>query len=66
MIPKYRTLFNKEFSQEKYQKVNELIKEKCGHEAGFDFLKVQFFLPKNFGKSWMMLLSRLFRKSRNA
>lgn len=48
MIPKYRTLFNKEFSQEKYQKVNELIKEKCGHEAAFRLSDSPIFLTKDF------------------
>lgn len=48
MIPKYRTLFNKEFSHEKYQKVNELIKEKCGHEAAFRLSESPIFLTKDF------------------
>jgi len=48
MIPKYRTQFNKEFSQEKYQKVNELIKEKCGHEAAFRLSESPIFLTKDF------------------
>jgi len=50
MIPKYRTLFNKEFSHEKYQKVNELIKEKCGHEAAFRLSESPIFLTKEFWK----------------
>ncbi|WP_312764651.1 hypothetical protein [Epilithonimonas sp.] len=48
MIPKYRTQFNGEFSQEKYQKVNELIKEKCGREAAFRLSESPIFLTKYF------------------
>ncbi len=48
MIPKYRTQFNGEFSQEKYQKVNELIKEKTGYEAGFRIAESPIFLTKDF------------------
>ncbi|WP_313599133.1 hypothetical protein [Epilithonimonas vandammei] len=48
MIPKYRTQFNEEFSQEKYQKVNELIKEKTGHEAGFRISESPIFLSNEF------------------
>ncbi|SDF12626.1 hypothetical protein [Epilithonimonas hungarica] len=48
MIPKYRTQFNGEFSQEKYQKVNELIKEKCGNEAAFRLSESPIFLTKDF------------------
>jgi hypothetical protein len=48
MISKYRTQFNEEFSQEKYQKVNELIKEKCGHEAAFRLSESPIFLTKDF------------------
>ncbi|WP_312763429.1 hypothetical protein [Epilithonimonas sp.] len=48
MIPKYRTQFNEEFSPEKYQKVNELIIEKCGHEAAFRLSESPIFLTKDF------------------
>ena len=48
MIPKYRTQFNGEFSQEKYQKVNELIKEKTGYEAGFRISESPIFLSNEF------------------
>lgn len=48
MIPKYRTQFNKEFSQEKYQKTNELIIEKCGHEAAFRLSESPIFLTNDF------------------
>ncbi len=48
MIPKYRTQFNGEFSQEKYKKVKELIKEKCGHEAAFRLSESPIFLTKDF------------------
>ncbi|UQB68857.1 hypothetical protein [Epilithonimonas zeae] len=50
MIPKYRTQFNEEFSQEKYQKVSEIIKEKCGHEAAFRLSESPIFLTKEFWK----------------
>jgi len=48
MIQKYRTQFNQEFSQEKYQKVNDLIKEKCGYEASFRLSESPVFLTKDF------------------
>ncbi|SHJ95993.1 hypothetical protein [Epilithonimonas mollis] len=48
MIPKYRTQFNTEFSQEKYQKTNEIIKQKCGHEAAFRLSESPIFLTQDF------------------
>ncbi len=48
MIPKYRIQFNREFSQEKYTKVNDLIKEKCGSEAAFRLSESPIFLTKDF------------------
>ena len=48
MIQKYRTQFNQEFSQEKYQKVKDLIKEKCGYEASFRLSESPIFLTKDF------------------
>ncbi len=48
MISKYRTQFNKEFSQEKYKKANELIKEKCGMEAAFRLSESPVFLTNDF------------------
>ena len=48
MISKYRTQFNKEFSQEKYKKTNELIKEKCGQEAAFRLSESPVFLTNDF------------------
>ena len=48
MIQKYRTQFNQEFSQEKYQQVNDLIKEKCGYEASFRLSESPIFLTKDF------------------
>ena len=48
MIQKYRTQFNQEFSQEKYKKVNDLIKEKCGYEASFRLSESPVFLTKDF------------------
>ena len=48
MISKYRTQFNKEFSQEKYQKTNELIIQKCGQEAAFRLSESPIFLTNDF------------------
>ncbi|WP_379964811.1 hypothetical protein [Epilithonimonas sp. UC225_85] len=48
MIPKYRTQFNEEFSQEKYQKTNELIIKKCGQEAAFRLSESPIFLTNDF------------------
>ena len=48
MIQKHRTRFNQEFSQEKYQKAKELIKEKCGYEAAFRLSESPIFLTKDF------------------
>ncbi|WP_144282409.1 hypothetical protein [Chryseobacterium echinoideorum] len=48
MISKYRKLFNQEFSQEKYEKVKNLIKEKSGIEAGFRLSESPLFLTKEF------------------
>ncbi|MCG2793608.1 MAG: hypothetical protein L6262_08700 [Weeksellaceae bacterium] len=49
MIPKYRTQFNQEFSQAKYEKTNALIKEKCGEEAAFRLSESPIFLTNDFG-----------------
>ncbi|SDL72360.1 ATP-grasp domain-containing protein [Chryseobacterium taihuense] len=48
MISKYRKQFNQEFSQEKYEKVKNLIKEKSGIEAGFRLSESPLFLTKEF------------------
>lgn len=48
MIQKHRIQFNQEFSQEKYQKAKELIKEKCGYEASFRLSESPIFLTKDF------------------
>ncbi|WP_143884457.1 hypothetical protein [Chryseobacterium binzhouense] len=48
MISKYRKQFNQEFSQEKYEKVKNLIKEKSGIESGFRLSESPLFLTKEF------------------
>jgi len=48
MISKYRKQFNQEYSQEKYEKVKNLIKEKSGIEAGFRLSESPLFLTKEF------------------
>ena len=48
MIPKYRTRFNKEFSQESYQKVKDLAKENTGQDSGFRISESPIFLSKDF------------------
>ena len=48
MIPKYRAQFNEEFSPDKYQKVQQLIKEKCGQEAAFRLSESPIFLTNYF------------------
>jgi len=48
MIPKYRAQFNEEFSPDKYQKAQQLITEKCGHEAAFRLSESPIFLTNYF------------------
>lgn len=48
MIKKYREQFNEEFSQEKYEKVHQLLTDKAGVEAGFRLSESPIFLPKSF------------------
>lgn len=50
MIPKYRTRFNKEFSQESYQKVKDLAKENTGQDSGFRISESPIFLSKDFSE----------------
>ncbi len=45
MIPKYRQEFNSQFSAESYQKVKDLIREKCSVESGFRISESPVFLP---------------------
>ncbi|KQT23433.1 hypothetical protein ASG22_13755 [Chryseobacterium sp. Leaf405] len=48
MIPKYRKQFNEEFSQEKYDQLKDLLKQKSGLEPGFRISESPFFLTKEF------------------
>ena len=48
MIPKYRSQFNQEFSEEKYQKTKDLVKEETGQESGFRLSESPIFLTKDF------------------
>lgn len=48
MITKYRSQFNKEFSEEKYQKTKDLVKEETGQESGFRLSESPIFLTKDF------------------
>ena len=48
MISKHRKEFNKEFSGESYQKVQDLIKERCAIESGFRISESPVFLPNSF------------------
>ncbi|RRQ46726.1 hypothetical protein [Chryseobacterium sp. SC28] len=48
MIPQYRKQFNEEFSQEKYEKIHQLIKEKCGEDTDFRISESPIFLTKDF------------------
>ncbi len=48
MIPKYRAQFNGEFSQDKDQKVQDLIQERCGYSAAFRLSESPVFLTRDF------------------
>lgn len=48
MISKYRQEFNSQFSAETYQKVQDLIREKCGIDSGFRISESPVFLPDSF------------------
>lgn len=48
MIPKYREQFNQEFSQEKYQQLKEILKQKSGLEPAFRISESPVFLTKEF------------------
>lgn len=48
MIPKYRKQFNKEFSQEKYQQLKDILKQKGGVEPTFRISESPIFLTKEF------------------
>lgn len=48
MIPKYRKQFNQEFSQEKYDQVKKILKQKSGLEPAFRISESPMFLTKEF------------------
>lgn len=48
MIPKYRKQFNEEFSQEKYDQVKAILKQKSGLEPAFRISESPMFLTKEF------------------
>ncbi|AYZ15020.1 hypothetical protein EGY05_10495 [Chryseobacterium arthrosphaerae] len=48
MIPKYRKQFNQEFSQEKYQQLKDILKQKGGIEPTFRISESPLFLTKAF------------------
>ncbi|MFP7655066.1 hypothetical protein [Chryseobacterium proteolyticum] len=48
MIPKYRKQFNKDFSQEKYNQVKDILTQKSGIEPAFRISESPFFLTKEF------------------
>ncbi len=48
MIPQYRKQFNEEFTQEKYDRFKEILKEKSGLEASFRLSESPMFLTNEF------------------
>jgi hypothetical protein len=48
MISKYRKQFNQEFSQEKYNQIKEILKEKSGLVPSFRISESPLFLTKEF------------------
>lgn len=48
MIPKYRKQFNEEFSQEKYDQVKAILKQKSGLEPAFRISESPMFLTGEF------------------
>ncbi|QIY89756.1 hypothetical protein [Chryseobacterium gallinarum] len=48
MIPKYRKQFNREFSEEKYQQLKDILKQKSGIEPSFRISESPLFLTKEF------------------
>lgn len=53
MITSHRKQYNSQFSDETYQQVNQLIKEKYGENAGFRLSESPIFLTKDFRKKLM-------------
>ncbi|MDR2236946.1 MAG: hypothetical protein LBE92_12565 [Chryseobacterium sp.] len=48
MIPKYRKLFNQEFSQEKYSQLKDILAQKSGITPGFRVSESPIFLTREF------------------
>lgn len=48
MIPKYRQEFNRLYSPEKYRKIHEMVREKCGTDCGFRLAESPVFLTSEF------------------
>ncbi|ROI05551.1 hypothetical protein EGI16_03970 [Chryseobacterium sp. G0240] len=48
MIPKYRAQFNREFSDEKYLKLKDILKQKSNIEPSFRISESPLFLTKEF------------------
>lgn len=48
MIPEYRSEFNRLFSNEKYRRIQQLFRERCGVDCGFRLSESPVFLPKAF------------------
>lgn len=48
MIPKYRKQFNQEFSQEKYDQIKAILRQKSGVEPAFRISESPMFLTKEF------------------
>lgn len=48
MIPKYRTQFNTEYSEEKYEQVKKMLEERAGAPAEFRLSESPIFLSEEF------------------
>ncbi|MFA7615435.1 MAG: hypothetical protein WCY16_02510 [Weeksellaceae bacterium] len=48
MIPKYRKEFNRLFTAEKYQRIQQLVRESCGADCGFRLSESPVFLTSDF------------------
>lgn len=48
MISKYRNEFNRLYSDEKYQKVHQLVRQRCGVDSGFRLSESPIFLTSEF------------------
>ncbi len=48
MIPKYRKEFNRQFTDEKYQKIHRQVINDCGTDCGFRLSESPVFLTSDF------------------